>query len=119
MRLLTRYLCRIRASLRQESCYCSLALTHKPFILQCTSDLWSGDAAAGASTFNFAFRGSHIVPATITSLITNHRLGATDGQRMLFGGCSAGAIGAMNNSESPGLLLCALCVVLTLLAFRS
>ena len=48
---------------------------------------------------------AQIVPATITSLMASHGLGATAGQRMLFGGCSAGAIGAMNNLETVAAML--------------
>jgi hypothetical protein len=80
-------------------------IANRVYIKYCTSDLWSGDVAAGASNFNFAFRGAHIVPATITSLMATKGLGATAGQRMLFGGCSAGAIGAMNNLETVANML--------------
>jgi hypothetical protein len=71
----------------------------------CTSDFWSGDAAASNATFGFNFRGSRVVSAVITDLLANKGMGATPGQRLLFGGCSAGAIGAMNNIDAVQALL--------------
>jgi len=41
----------------------------------------------------------------ITDLLQNRGMGATPGQRLLFGGCSAGAIGAMNNIEAVQAML--------------
>ncbi len=52
--------------------------------------------AASSATFNFAFRGARIVAATLQDLVASHGLGSSPGTRLLFGGCSAGAIGAMN-----------------------
>ena len=40
------------------------------------------------------------MPAVIDSLAKNYGFGATPGQRLLFGGCSAGAIGAMNTIDA-------------------
>jgi hypothetical protein len=59
----------------------------------------------GADTFGYAFRGARIVPAVITSLLRTQGLGSTPGTRLLFGGCSAGAIGAMNNLEAVAAML--------------
>jgi hypothetical protein len=73
---------------------------HSIFLKYCSSDFWSGDAAASPATYNFNFRGSRIVAATITDLLTTRGMGSTPGARLLFGGCSAGAIGAMNNLEA-------------------
>lgn len=61
------------------------------------SDLWMGDVPASNATFGFAFRGRRIVAAVIQSLV---QMGMGAGHRMLFGGCSAGAIGAMINLDS-------------------
>jgi hypothetical protein len=58
--------------------------------------LWSGDVGASSATFGYQFRGSRIVAATLSDLAKTHGLGSTPGARLLFGGCSAGAIGAMN-----------------------
>jgi hypothetical protein len=68
------------------------------FLKYCSSDFWSGDVAASAATYEFNFRGARIVAATITDLLTTRGMGS--GARLLFGGCSAGAIGAMNNLEA-------------------
>ena len=62
------------------------------------SDLWMGDSPASNSTFGYAFRGRRIVAAVIQSLMADK--GMVAGHRMLFGGCSAGAIGAMINLDS-------------------
>jgi hypothetical protein len=59
----------------------------------------------GPDTFGFQFRGSRIVAAVINDLISTHGMGSTAGERLLFGGCSAGAIGAMNNIEAVAALL--------------
>ena len=69
------------------------------YVKYCTSDLWSGDAPASDATYNFTFRGSRIPTAVVQSLMQTQGLGNTPGARLLFGGCSAGAIGAMNNLE--------------------
>lgn len=69
------------------------------YLTYCSSDLWSGDVAASNATFGYSFRGRRIVRATITALAANFGLGSTLRQRMLFGGCSAGAIGAMSNLD--------------------
>jgi hypothetical protein len=71
----------------------------------CTSDLWSGDAPASEATFNFSFRGSRVPVAVVQSLMQTHGLGGAPGSRLLFGGCSAGAIGAMNNLERVAALV--------------
>lgn len=59
------------------------------YVRYCSSDAWMGDASA----FSMEFRGQAIVAATIAALQANHGLGS--GARLLFGGCSAGARGAM------------------------
>jgi hypothetical protein len=69
---------------------------NRAYVKYCSSDLWAGDAPASAATFGYEFRGSQLVQATIADLIATHGMGSTPGARLLFGGCSAGAIGAMN-----------------------
>ena len=66
----------------------------------CSSDLWSGDVPSSSATWDFAFRGARIARAIITSLVADYGMGSTPGERLLFGGCSAGAIGAMNNLDA-------------------
>ena len=61
--------------------------------------------AASRATWGFSFRGSRVVPAVMTSLMQRGLLGGVPGQRMLFGGCSAGAIGAMANIEAVAAML--------------
>jgi hypothetical protein len=70
------------------------------YVKYCSSDLWSGDVPASQATWSFAFRGARIVSAVITSLVADKGMGAAPGTRLLFGGCSAGAIGAMNNLDA-------------------
>ena len=65
----------------------------KVYIGYCSSDAWVGDAPASPETYNFAFRGQRIISATLADLAARHGL---DGSAsVLFGGCSAGARGAM------------------------
>jgi len=45
-------------------------------------------------------RAIAVVAAVMNGLMTKQGLGSTPGARLLFGGCSAGAIGAMNNIEA-------------------
>jgi hypothetical protein len=71
----------------------------------CSSDIWSGDAPASNATFGYTFRGSRIVAAVMTGLMKTQGLGSKPGQRLLFGGCSAGAIGAMNNIEAVAAMM--------------
>ena len=73
---------------------------NRVYVKYCSSDLWSGDVPASAATFGFEFRGSRIVAAVMQDLMQRHGLGSKQGTRLLFGGCSAGAIGAMNNLEA-------------------
>lgn len=56
----------------------------------------NGDADASDATFGFYFKGFEIIMATIRDLVATHGMGSTAGGRLLFGGCSAGGIGAMN-----------------------
>ena len=55
---------------------------------------------ASPATFGYSFRGARIVAATITDLLENKGMGAQPNAQLLFGGCSAGAIGAMNNMDA-------------------
>jgi len=75
------------------------ATANRVYLTYCSSDLWSGDVAASPATFGYSFRGRRIVRATISALAADFGLGATLRQRMLFGGCSAGAIGSMSNLD--------------------
>ena len=64
----------------------------------CSSDGWAGSAAAAPPT-GFAFRGHDIVAAIFADLAAAQGLGAAAGTRVLYGGCSAGARGALFNLD--------------------
>jgi len=64
----------------------------------CSSDGWAGSAAAAPPT-GFAFRGHNIVTAIFSDLAARQGLGAAAGTRVLYGGCSAGARGALFNLD--------------------
>ena len=59
------------------------------------SPQWLGDVGASSATFGYSFRGARIIAATISSLVSTQGLGTLPGARLLFGGGSAGAIGAL------------------------
>ena len=42
----------------------------------------------------YSFRGKRIAAAVVTSLMQDYGMGQAPASRLLFGGCSAGAIGA-------------------------
>jgi hypothetical protein len=59
-----------------------------------------GDVGPSNATWGYAFRGQRILAAALQQLVEQHNLGqspagATSKPRLLFGGCSAGARGAM------------------------
>jgi hypothetical protein len=80
----------------------------------CSSDAWVGDVSAAdatplATTKNvaggdgWAFKGQRIIEATLAALVSHYGLGAPTASgatsRLLFGGCSAGARGALFNAD--------------------
>ena len=75
------------------------------YLKYCSSDSWLGDAPASTATFGYAFRGALIVAATIASLQAIHGLGATPGQQLIVGGCSAGGRGAMGSLDAVAEML--------------
>ena len=75
------------------------------YLKYCSSDLWAGDIPVTPNSFGFQFRGARIVRATITSLIEDKGMGSAEGTRLLFGGCSAGAIGAMNSLDAVAAMV--------------
>jgi hypothetical protein len=83
------------------------AAANKVYIPYCSSDAWLADMSTEDTLavygFAWAFRGRRIIAATITALQAEFGLGAAAGQpahRMLLGGCSAGARGAMFNADA-------------------
>ena len=82
----------------------------------CSSDAWVGNIAAQdattlkntknvAGTNGWAFKGQRIIEATLATLSTHFGFGAMPKTRLLFGGCSAGARGAMFNLDYIGGLV--------------
>ena len=82
----------------------ALAGASVAYLPYCSSDGWAGSRAAAPPT-NFAFRGRDIVSAAFTELVNARGLGATPGTRVLYGGCSAGARGALFNLDRVALSL--------------
>ena len=82
-----------------------LARAHKVYVGYCSSDAWSGNIGAADVSFGFNFRGQHNIAATIATLQAEAGLGASANTRVLFGGCSAGARGAMFNLDYVGQYL--------------
>jgi len=70
----------------------------------CSSDAWAGDAVSSWSP-DFAFRGAQIAHAVFRDLAARHGLGALPNTQVLYGGCSAGARGALFNGDSIHALL--------------
>jgi hypothetical protein len=69
-----------------------------------------GDTGPNNDTWGYAFRGQRIITAALTQLVQQHGMGmypagAPGKPRLLFGGCSAGARGAMVNLDGIGTTL--------------
>lgn len=69
------------------------------YVGYCSSDAWFGNAEA----FRFQFRGQSIVAAALQDLLQFR--GLKPGARLLFGGCSAGARGAMVHLDNVAAAL--------------
>ena len=78
-----------------------MTIAYAPY---CSSDGWAGSIAAAPPT-HFAFRGHDIVTAIFSDLAARQGLGAAPGTRVLYGGCSAGARGALFNLDRVALQL--------------
>lgn len=82
------------------------AHVNKVYIGYCSSDAYVGNAGPSAETFGYYFRGQKIVEATLQAMVQTHGMG-TRGmtERLLFGGCSAGARGASFTLDYvPGII---------------
>jgi len=79
------------------------ATAHKIYVPYCSSDAWVGDTEAGG----LLFRGQAIVAAVLRALVEQQNLGGSAADRLLFGGCSAGARGAMFTLDYVAELLAA------------
>jgi hypothetical protein len=70
------------------------AHANKAYLSYCSSDAWVGDLDASApGSGNFSFKGQAIIEAAIGDM--SNRLGLSSTSQVLFGGCSAGARGAL------------------------
>lgn len=75
----------------------------------CSSDAWVGNSNPAdnalnatlnaAGTYGWFFKGQRIIEATLAVLEQDFGLGSVPNSRLLFGGCSAGARGAMFNLD--------------------
>lgn len=77
----------------------SFADANQVYVRYCSSDAWMGDTAA----YQEQFRGIPTVQAVFNDLLTSMGLGR--GSQVLFGGCSAGARGAMVHLDNVAALL--------------
>ena len=71
---------------------------HKAYLIYCTSDAHVGDTEQFDNGVGglYQFRGQHVVAALFDELVHTHGLGAgAQRDRLIFGGTSAGARGAM------------------------
>jgi len=75
----------------------ALAAANIVFVKYCTSDAWFGDAPAPFPGLAFAYRGRPVLDALWSALARDEGLGAAPRSRVVFGGCSAGARGALFN----------------------
>lgn len=81
----------------------------------CSSDSWVGNSnpadnplnatANAAGSLGWYFKGSRILEATMAVLVQSFGLGSNPGTRLLFGGCSSGARGAMYTLDSVAAMV--------------
>ena len=67
-----------------------------------------GDAGPESNGWNWNFRGQRILEATLAKLQSgsgNFTLGMASGTRLLVGGCSAGARGAVFSADSVAAMV--------------
>jgi hypothetical protein len=77
------------------------------YVKYCTSDAWFGDNDTPfGSSLSFPYHGRAVIDALFTSLVRDQGMGG--GARVLFGGCSAGARGALFNLARVSTTLLAL-----------
>jgi hypothetical protein len=77
----------------------SFAAANMVYVRYCSSDAWMGNAVA----WEEQFRGAPTVYAVFTDLLNN--MGLAAGAKLLFGGCSAGARGAMVHLDNVVAML--------------
>lgn len=80
-----------------------LAAMNVAFVKYCTSDAHSGSTST--SPLGYPFRGHDVLTAVFAHLVAARGLGGAPGTRVLFGGASAGARGALFNLDRVAALL--------------
>jgi len=86
----------------QDSRLAKMNLIYVPY---CSSDGWAGSTMDNNNECSFYFNGHDIVTAVIEEAVTAHGLGSNPGTRVMYGGCSAGARGALFNIDRVDALL--------------
>ena len=72
-----------------------VAGAHRAFLADCSSDAFIGNASASPRTFGWHLKGQAAVEAAVTSLVRDKGLGSQVNHTLVFGGASAGGMGAM------------------------
>ena len=75
------------------------------YVGYCSSDAYAGNGTV--SDFGFSFAGRAIVRAVFDDLMAEQGLGAKAGTQVMYGGCSAGARGALFNADDVSAQLTA------------
>ena len=87
----------------RDPAFSPFASANKVYIPYCSSDAFVGNVAKGArrggGAAGWHFRGQDLVAATLQALRTRARKPLDKGHQVYFGGCSAGARGALFNLE--------------------
>jgi hypothetical protein len=82
-----------------------IAAMNKIFVPYCSSDGWAGNVGPNPAVRGWSFRGHDIVTALIAEATGTLGMGAVKGTRVMYGGCSAGARGALFNIDRMGSIL--------------
>jgi hypothetical protein len=75
------------------------------YVPYCTSDGWIGSTVTNENECNFFFNGKDVVTAVIEEAVSTLDLGSTTNTKVMYGGCSAGARGALFNIDRVETLL--------------
>ena len=71
---------------------------NRVYVRYCTQDLWLGRRPQATNPYGVNHVGHYVVEAVLQDLVTFH--GLADSDVVLFGGTSAGAVGAQNHIDS-------------------
>jgi len=78
----------------------ALPTANKVFVPYCTSDAHMGNREASSDTNGWHFRGATVVKSVLKSVVNDQGLGKAPNTKLVFGGGSAGARGAMTHLDS-------------------